>query len=220
LQFALQKTKITIIACAGTIFTESIIVNNPGFWFEMSMIIFLISTIGITFYCFDYQKIFMGGVNFHTNFKVEFKNEAVDNKQKVETDEDNLEVKVSQEQTIENVESKPDYDNWEYKNNFMKFEVNQGTADFLTPDELVKFDERSHLKYLLDTFLTRHEIGKVFFLPNIYIPKYLALIFLVQTISIKFALNAILYDDTLINQRNKLEDNVYTYNHSIPLSIC
>jgi hypothetical protein len=95
-----------------------------------------------------------------------------------------------------------------YKGRFLKVDINQGTADYCTTTELVKYDKRSYKKYLLDIFLTKHDVGKIFFFPDIFVPKFLIILFFIQVTSVDFALNAILYDDDLINSRNSLQDNV------------
>jgi hypothetical protein len=95
-----------------------------------------------------------------------------------------------------------------YRGKFLNVDINQGTADFCTTDELIKFDKRSYKKYLFDIFLTRHEVGKVFFFPDVFVPKFIIMLYFAQVTSVEFALNAILYDDQLINDRNTLKDNV------------
>jgi hypothetical protein len=245
LQFAFQRSKITIIACAGTTFVNSDIGKNPAFWFEMALIIFLISVIGLTFYCIDYHTIFTNAINFHTNFKpkkpvnnMKGKGNDTAKPQEIKTIEPNNDEKKMIETTANNlanheaidvkrngynesqnegiVESEESIHEDHYKDSFAKIEVNQGTAEFLTHKELIQYDSRSHGRYLRDIFLSRHEIGKVFFLPNIYVPKYLSIMFLIQSISINFALNAILYDDTLIDGRNSMADNVSIDNNVRP----
>jgi hypothetical protein len=235
LQFAFQKSKITIISCAGTAFTNVLIANNPGFWFVIALIIFLISIIAITFYCFDYDKLFIKVVHYNTTFKAtkEEEAEAAKKAKELETHsptasprrrrrtDPNISLSPRKsiptepnDKKIEIAGTQDTEDDDHYVGTFLHVEINQGTAEFLTPSELVQFDSRSYIKYLRDIFLTRHEIGKVFFLPNIYIPKYLAIMFFIQTISVNFALNAILYDDTLIDDRNRMKDNVRLYSNS------
>jgi hypothetical protein len=145
------------------------------------------------------EKVEMGEVQSDKQIDVYIKKEDEKPYERV-TDNKNVEKQEDVKET--------NTDSDHYKGTFLKVDINQGTADYCTADELVKFDRRSFKKYWRDIFFVRHEIGKIFFFPNIYVPKFLVILFFAQVTSVKFALNAILYNDALINERNSLKDNV------------
>jgi hypothetical protein len=237
LKFAIESTKIEVIKCIGTAFMNGpTIAANPSFWFIIGLIILSSSAIIASFYFHDFNRVFDQIVSIQTNFKPNKDNKAknkiindtqeikqtdldanqinlaidVDDKnvQTVKESEANLNEKEGENQDIklqstdETVIEDDDY------KKFLNIDINQGTAEYCTATELIQLDKRSYRQYLLHIFLTRHEIGKIFFFPNVYVPKFLTILYFVQVTSIKFAINAILYNDGLINQRNKLKDNV------------
>jgi hypothetical protein len=215
--FSVQTTKLDIIKCVGTAFKDGETISaNPSFWFIIALFIFLSTVIALSFKFHDFNRVIKQVMFFQINFKA---NEKIIQQNKLKappTEAENIIIPTynsnvaNKEDEIINKAASTEADDVidNYKGRFLNVEMNQGTADYCTTEELIEYDNRPYLKYLKDIFITRHEIGKVFFFPDIFVPKFLKILSFAQVTSVKFALNAILYDDSLINERNSLKDNV------------
>jgi hypothetical protein len=73
-------------------------------------------------------------------------------------------------------------------------------------DEIIKYDKRSFFKIFLAMLFIRHDLSYSFAYPTISVPFHLRISYLTLNISISFCLNAILFSDKLIEDRN-LESN-------------
>jgi hypothetical protein len=73
-------------------------------------------------------------------------------------------------------------------------------------DQIIKFDKRGFLKIYLSMLFIRHDLSYSFAYPTISVPFHLRISYLFLSISINFCINAILFSDTLIENRN-LESN-------------
>jgi hypothetical protein len=235
LSFAIQTTKIDIIKCVGTAFKDApTIARNPSFWFIIALVIFSTVVIFLSIKFHSFERIYEQVIKLQTNLKPLQDKKEKDMKKRITVNVTNLEkqeinIEIQDNDPLESVANIVDNKNETDSNkqdrnekiqstedelvdeNYKKFlhvDINQGTAEYCTASELVKYDKRSYRRYLLDIFLTRHPIGKIFFYPNIFMPKYLTTLFFVQGVCMNFAINAILYNDSLINERNKLKDNV------------
>ena len=72
--------------------------------------------------------------------------------------------------------------------------------------DLLKYDDRSNMKYLWDLLKRKHSIISTFVPRSILNPRSLSIIFLFFNMSVNFALNAIFYSDTYINARGQAPD--------------
>jgi hypothetical protein len=240
LLMSFHRTQLEIILCLSSAFApDRSVLNNPGMWFIVSMVASATAFLVISQLLYNPVTVYDKSMRVYTNLKGiangfnenddvkdgpdEKKDEQNDKKEEKEEKDDLTEEK------IETHKADPEHitvptEAKEFKGRRAKrtvsivmknqsessHKINPATSENCTAKELLDFDERNTKEYLKDLLLTKHQIGKVFFLPPFYTPRYLTIMYFVQMISIKFALNAILYDDMLINERNDLPDNVST----------
>lgn len=76
----------------------------------------------------------------------------------------------------------------------------------MSNDQIIEQDNRSPWRIYKDIFYIRHDLSYSFVYPNIFDPFHIRISYLFLTISITFCINAILFSDEQIENRN-LESN-------------
>jgi hypothetical protein len=83
----------------------------------------------------------------------------------------------------------------------------------LLPKELLKFDKRTTLAYLKDLMILDHTILSLVFRKSLKDPLFIRVLQVVFAFSMQFAINAMLYTDGVIDERqSKLADVTMTFN--------
>jgi hypothetical protein len=78
----------------------------------------------------------------------------------------------------------------------------------LSPNELLKLDKRSTLTYLKDLMILDHTILSLVFRKSLKEPLFIRVLQMVFSFSMQFAINAMLYTDDVIDQRQSKLANV------------
>jgi hypothetical protein len=103
--------------------------------------------------------------------------------------------------------------------------IKNGTNSFtyldyinMTYDEILAFDQRSFFNFYLQLLLNSHIFLRAFFLKTFLVPQSLRIISFFLVSSFSFALNAIFYSDTYIQERTQKFSSVQQNNFSYVIS--
>jgi hypothetical protein len=80
--------------------------------------------------------------------------------------------------------------------------------DALSPQDLLKYDNRTNSTFLKDTLTTEHSLLSLLFQKSLKNPAFIRLLQLVFSLSIQFAFNALLITDDDIDQRTNNPNKV------------
>jgi len=73
-------------------------------------------------------------------------------------------------------------------------------------DQIIQYDKRHPMRIYKDLLFIRHDLSYSFAYPSIFTPFHVRISYLCLNISLTFFINAILFSDELIENRN-LESN-------------